>query len=174
MSSGSSRGDLSGGYVGCAFYGIRHDWGKGNTNTGLIDTRSASIFRHAAGHCRPRAVCFTGMLSDEWPMPDFYPAGGSRVVPSLQADFPPGAVLNLLVDHFTADWRKVVPTVNVPSSVATGRYSPSFPIQGLQWFAGTLPDSYLSVFETSGHCPHWNEPEAFNRELLAFLTTTLR
>jgi pimeloyl-ACP methyl ester carboxylesterase len=53
--------------------------------------------------------------------------------------------------------------------VATGRYSPSFPLEGMQWFAEALPDSSLSVFENSGHCPHWNEPEDFNRELLAFL-----
>jgi non-heme chloroperoxidase len=90
------------------------------------------------------------------------------------ADFPAGAVLDLMVDHFTADWRDVVPTVNVPSWVATGRYSPSFPLEGMQWFAENLPDSYLSVFEDSGHCPHWNEAETFNRELLSFLKVTLR
>jgi pimeloyl-ACP methyl ester carboxylesterase len=84
-------------------------------------------------------------------------------------DFPAGSVLQLMVDHFTADWRDVIPTVHVPSWVATGRYSPSFPLEGMQWFAEALPDSSLSVFENSGHCPHWNEPEAFNRELLAFL-----
>jgi non-heme chloroperoxidase len=88
-------------------------------------------------------------------------------------EFPEGAVLQLLVDHFTADWRDVVPTLNVPSWVATGRYSPSFPLEGMQWLADTLPKSSLSVFENSGHCPHWNEPEEFNRELLAFLGTTL-
>ncbi|MEO3932981.1 hypothetical protein WMO79_09255 [Micrococcaceae bacterium Sec7.4] len=41
-------------------------------------------------------------------------------------DFPEGAVLQLMVDHSAADWRDVVPTVNVPSWVATGRYPPSF------------------------------------------------
>lgn len=90
------------------------------------------------------------------------------------ADFPAGAVLQLLVDHFTADWRDVVPTINAPAWVATGRYSPSFPLEGMDWFAGTLPDSALSVFENSGHCPHWNEPEEFNRELLAFFGRALR
>jgi non-heme chloroperoxidase len=90
------------------------------------------------------------------------------------ADFPVGAVLPPLADHFTADWRDVVPTVNAPAWVATGRHSPSFPLEGMEWFAGTLPDSSLNVFENSGHCPHWNEPEGFNRELLAFLGRTQR
>lgn len=89
-------------------------------------------------------------------------------------DFPPGAVLHLMVDHFTADWRDVVSTVNVPSWVATGRHSPSFPLEGMQWLSETLPDSNLSVFENSGHCPHWNEPEAFNLEMIAFLQAALR
>jgi non-heme chloroperoxidase len=88
--------------------------------------------------------------------------------------FPEGAVLQLLADHFTADWRDVVPTVNVPSWIATGRYSPSFPLEGMQWLAESLPNSSLSVFESSGHCPHWNEPEIFNRELLAFLRRSMR
>ncbi len=89
-------------------------------------------------------------------------------------DFPEGALLQLIVDHFTADWRDVVPTVNVPSWVATGRYSPSFPLAGMQWFAQSLPDSSLSVCEKGGHRPQWNEPEDFNRELLAFLRRSLR
>ncbi|MGN7149218.1 alpha/beta fold hydrolase [Arthrobacter sp. SAFR-179] len=87
--------------------------------------------------------------------------------------FPDGAVLPLLVDHFTADWRDVAPTVNVPSWVATGRFSPSFPLEGMQWLAENMPKSSLSVFENSGHCPHWNEPEEFNRELLTFLRAAL-
>jgi pimeloyl-ACP methyl ester carboxylesterase len=90
------------------------------------------------------------------------------------ADFAAGAVLQLLLDHFAADWRDVVPTINAPAWVATGRYSPSFPLEGMDWFSETLPDSSLSVFENSGHCPHWNEPEEFNRELLAFLERALR
>ncbi|MEC3853702.1 alpha/beta fold hydrolase [Paenarthrobacter ureafaciens] len=84
-------------------------------------------------------------------------------------EYPEGAVRQLMVDHFSADWRDVLPGVAVPAWVATGRHSPVFPEEGMRMFSDALPKSSLSIFEHSGHCPHWNEPEAFNRELLAFL-----
>lgn len=84
-------------------------------------------------------------------------------------EYPGGSVRQLMLDHFSADWRDVIPSVSVPSWVVTGRYSPGFPLEGMRWFADTLPDATLTVFENSGHCPHWNEPEDFNHELLAFL-----
>ncbi|MGG5173088.1 alpha/beta fold hydrolase [Pseudarthrobacter sp. J1738] len=87
-------------------------------------------------------------------------------------EFPQGTVVPLLADHFIADWRDVVPMVDVPSWVATGRHSPSFPLEGMQWLADTLPQASLSIFENSGHCPHWNEATEFNRQLLGFLQAT--
>jgi len=84
-------------------------------------------------------------------------------------EYPVGSVRPLMLDHFSADWRDVIPAIDVPSWVVTGRHSPGFPLEGMQWFADTLPNATLTVFEKSGHCPHWNEPEDFNRELLVFL-----
>lgn len=70
----------------------------------------------------------------------------------------PESVVPLLADHFAADWRDVLPRVDVPTWVSTGRFSPSFPIEGMEWMTNALPNASLSVFEESGHCPHWNEP----------------
>jgi pimeloyl-ACP methyl ester carboxylesterase len=39
----------------------------------------------------------------------------------------------------------------------------------MEWFASTAPDGRLTVYEDSGHCPHWNEYSAFNRDLIEFL-----
>jgi pimeloyl-ACP methyl ester carboxylesterase len=39
----------------------------------------------------------------------------------------------------------------------------------MEWFASTAPDGRLTVYEDSGHCPHWNEHSAFNRDLIEFL-----
>ncbi|MGW9111715.1 alpha/beta fold hydrolase [Microbacterium sp. NPDC055683] len=80
----------------------------------------------------------------------------------------------LVFDHFASDWRDVLPLVDIPALLVTGRHSPSFPLGGFEWMAATMPDAHLSVYEASGHCPHWNEPEKFNDELIAFLDRTTR
>lgn len=77
--------------------------------------------------------------------------------------------LPLRYDHFVSDWRDVLPRVDVPTWIVTGAHSPSFPLEGMKWVADTLPDARLSVYAESGHCPQWNEYEAFNRDLLEFL-----
>jgi non-heme chloroperoxidase len=82
--------------------------------------------------------------------------------------------LGLRFDHFTADWRDVVPAINVSLWVATGQHSPSFPLEGMRWIAETAPRGRLTVYPDSGHCPHWNEPDAFNHDLLRFLEATTR
>lgn len=75
----------------------------------------------------------------------------------------------LVADHFVADWREEVPRLAVPAWVATGRTSPAYPPEAMEWLTDNLPDARLSVYDRSGHTPHLNEPEAFNRDLVAFL-----
>ena len=77
--------------------------------------------------------------------------------------------LMLRVDHFVSDWRDIVSRVDVPAWVVTGAHSPSFPLDGMQWIADTMPHARLTIYPHSGHCPHWNEYEDFNRDLFAFL-----
>ena len=78
------------------------------------------------------------------------------------------AVKRLLLDHFVADWRDVLPRISVPTGVVTGRFSPFYDLEGMQWFAREVPAGSLSVFEESGHSPHVTEAEEFNRQLLEF------
>lgn len=78
-------------------------------------------------------------------------------------------VTQLLVDHFVTDWRDVLPQIKVPSWVVTGRHTPYYHLEGMQWYAQQLPNAYLTCFENSGHDPAWNDAEGFNAELLAFL-----
>jgi non-heme chloroperoxidase len=79
--------------------------------------------------------------------------------------------IGLRVDHFTADWRDVMPLVEVPTWVVTAEHSPSFPLEGMQWVANSIPGARLTVYPHSGHCPHWNEYKDFNRDLASFLET---
>lgn len=79
------------------------------------------------------------------------------------------AVRELLLDHFVADWRSVLPRIPVPTWVITGRLTNFYFPEGQQWFAGQVPDSRFTCFEESGHSPHVTEAEKFNRLLLEFL-----
>lgn len=85
------------------------------------------------------------------------------------SEFPMDTVRKLLIDHFVADWRDVLPRIRVPTWVVTGRDSPFYPLDGMQWFADTVPNGALTVFENSGHNPHLNEHHLFNDRLLAFI-----
>jgi non-heme chloroperoxidase len=84
-------------------------------------------------------------------------------------DFDANPYRALKIDHFVADWRDVLPRIAVPTWVVTSAHSPSFPLEGMEWVAETIPHSSLTVYPDSGHCPHWNERHAFNRDLAAFL-----
>jgi pimeloyl-ACP methyl ester carboxylesterase len=75
----------------------------------------------------------------------------------------------LVADHFVADWRDEVVRIDVPTWIATGRHAPGFPLEAMEWLADNIADARLTVYENSGHCPHWNEPDAFNADLLRFL-----
>jgi pimeloyl-ACP methyl ester carboxylesterase len=69
------------------------------------------------------------------------------------------------------DWRDVLPRIDVPTWVVTGRHSPFYDLDGMEWFASEVQNGSLSVFERSGHSPHLNEPDEFNKQLMKFLTS---
>lgn len=76
----------------------------------------------------------------------------------------------LFADHFLSDWRDVVPRIKIPTLVIAGRHSPFYDVDVMRWFAETVPDGRLSVFEHSGHDPYLNEYVEFNSQLLEFIS----
>ncbi|MEB3370543.1 alpha/beta fold hydrolase [Saccharopolyspora mangrovi] len=92
----------------------------------------------------------------------------ASVTPTFE-EFPMATVRRLLIDHFVADWRDVLPRIPVPTWVVTGRHSPFYELDGMCWFSETVQNGSLSVFEQSGHNPHLNEYQAFNAQLLEFI-----
>jgi len=115
--------------------------------------------------------------TEQWGDPTREPAMPSHVRRMLAqhpfADLFAGPHSALVTDHFVADWRDEVPLIDVPACIATGRHAPGFPLEAMQWLVNALPDARLTVYEDSGHTPHWNEPEAFNRDLLRFLQASM-
>jgi pimeloyl-ACP methyl ester carboxylesterase len=72
---------------------------------------------------------------------------------------------DLLRDHTFADWRDVVPRVEVPVTAVAGRQSPIWPWQSSAWIADTAQDGHLVVLEDCGHAPMLEQPEAFTAAL---------
>ncbi|MGD6741913.1 alpha/beta fold hydrolase [Streptomyces sp. BH106] len=89
-----------------------------------------------------------------------------------QDSFPHEQVTGLLMDHFVADWRDVLPRIDIPTWVVTGRHNPFYHPEGMEWFAQQVQRGSYSIFENSGHEPHMNEAELFNEQLLQFLRNT--
>lgn len=59
----------------------------------------------------------------------------------------------------------------VPTLVTVGRHDYVTPLHFAEEIASGIPDSRLEIFEHSGHAPHSDEPQKFNRIILEFLKT---
>jgi len=67
------------------------------------------------------------------------------------------------------DWRDLLPFIDRPALIAVGAKDPQAPAPAADASAKLMPDARVTVFAESGHCPFIEEPEAFNREVDAFL-----
>lgn len=75
----------------------------------------------------------------------------------------------MLEDHGVIDWRDMLDTISVPTLVCVGRHDRQAPLEAADHVARAVLDGRLVVFERSAHAPFFEEPKAFNRELLTFL-----
>jgi len=99
-------------------------------------------------------------------------------VPTMLMDEPSAADLELLVgetqrvganagtcillDQSLQDYRDVVGGYQLPTLLAWGRDEKLIPVASGEWLAERIPGE-LVIFERSGHCPMWEEPERFNQ-----------
>ncbi len=82
---------------------------------------------------------------------------------------PTSVAVASMTDMTYADLRPALEKVTVPTLLLYGEQSKLCP-KGLgDWMQKQIPDSKLVMFEESGHCPFWEEPEKFNRELSSFV-----
>ena len=83
---------------------------------------------------------------------------------------PPASVASaILFDQTVRDYREVLPKVNVPSLVVTGRHDKLIPVSAAEFVSTTMPAAELVVFEESGHCPFLEEPVRFNEVVDGFV-----
>jgi non-heme chloroperoxidase len=101
----------------------------------------------------------------------------AEFVPSMFAEERPAEELDLLVgetqtlganaatcillDQSLRDFREVVGSYRLPTLCAWGRDEKLVPVAAGGWLAEHAPAD-LHIFEHSGHCPMWEEPDLFN------------
>ena len=102
----------------------------------------------------------------------------SEFVPTMLCDKPSTADLDLLVretlriganagtcillDQSLQDYRDVIGSYGLPTLLTWGRDEKLVPVASGEWLAERIPGE-LVVFERSGHCPMWEEPERWNQ-----------
>lgn len=81
----------------------------------------------------------------------------------------PGTATSILADQTLADYRPVLPTFTTPHLLVWGRDEKIGQLAGATWVLDALPAAELHVFEHSGHCPMYEEPDAFNALLVEWI-----
>jgi pimeloyl-ACP methyl ester carboxylesterase len=68
----------------------------------------------------------------------------------------------ILLDQSLQDYRDVIGSYGLPTLLTWGRDEKLVPVASGEWLAEPIPGE-LVVFERSGHCPMWEEPERWNQ-----------
>jgi pimeloyl-ACP methyl ester carboxylesterase len=82
---------------------------------------------------------------------------------------PPKIATRILIDLGNLDMRDLLPTITIPVLVTTGRQSKFFSYESSVYISEQVPNARLIIFEQSGHCPFYEEPEKFNAALVEFV-----
>ena len=82
---------------------------------------------------------------------------------------PTSVATAMLNDMVPRDFRNQLSEIEIPTLLLYGEQSAVFPGPLSEWMHEQIPDSELVMFAESGHSPFWEEPEAFNTELSAFV-----
>ncbi len=98
-------------------------------------------------------------------------AGQLMRVPQISRQLVPLDNWHTLYQHMRAytereyDFRKLLPTLDVPTTVIAGRRSEMYPWEGQARMAAALPNARLVTLENSGHVPLIDQPIACIRTL---------
>jgi pimeloyl-ACP methyl ester carboxylesterase len=75
----------------------------------------------------------------------------------------PNAGACILLDQTLQDYRELVASYDLPTLLTWGVDEKFVAAGNGPWLQAAQPDAELVVFEHSGHCPMWEEPERFNQ-----------
>ena len=108
---------------------------------------------------------------------------GDWLRPRLAAQAPLGRMLRRWLNHVevtplldlaeslaAADFRSLMPRLNLPLLVVLGARSPHYAGLPLDaWYREAVPHASVSVYPRAGHSPHYTEPVRFARDLAGFM-----
>jgi pimeloyl-ACP methyl ester carboxylesterase len=69
----------------------------------------------------------------------------------------------ILIDQTLQDYRTRIPTFSTPHLLVWGIDEKTIKLASKDWLVKHLPEVESVVFDNSGHCPMWEEPERFNQ-----------
>jgi non-heme chloroperoxidase len=107
---------------------------------------------------------FHGVMAEFVPtmFADERPAGELDLLVAETQKLGANAATCILLDQSLRDFRPVVGSYELPTLCTWGRDEKLVPVAAGEWLASRQPAD-LHLFEHSGHCPMWEEPELWNR-----------
>ena len=108
---------------------------------------------------------------------------GDWLRPRLAAQAPLGRLLRRWLNHVevmplldlaeslaAADFRSLMPRLDLPLLVVLGARSPHYAGLPLDaWYREAVPHASVSIYPRAGHSPHYTEPARFARELMGLV-----
>jgi pimeloyl-ACP methyl ester carboxylesterase len=101
---------------------------------------------------------------------DERPAGELEMLVSETQRIGANAGTCILLNQSLQDYRDVVGSHSLPTLLCWGRDEKLIPVAGGEWLAEHQPAD-LVLFERSGHCPMWEEPDRFHQVVGEFVST---
>jgi pimeloyl-ACP methyl ester carboxylesterase len=80
----------------------------------------------------------------------------------------PESMAQLWLSMVDQDFREELAHIDVPALVAYGAHSQLYSAEASEWVANKIPNARRVGFANSGHAPHLEEPDLFNREIETF------
>lgn len=77
----------------------------------------------------------------------------------------------ILLDQTLQDYRELILGFDLPHLLLWGRDEKVVQVGSGEWLLEQLPHAEMHVFEESGHCPMWEEPEEFNQRLARWVAS---
>lgn len=107
---------------------------------------------------------FRGVMAEFVPamFADERPADEVEMLVSETQKLGANAATCILLDQSLRDFREVVGSYTLPTLCSWGRDEKLVPVAAGEWLAEHTPAD-LHIFEHSGHCPMWEEPELWNQ-----------
>ncbi len=82
---------------------------------------------------------------------------------------PPAVASTILVNQTLRDYRPFLQEIRLPTAVFFGGNDKMTSPRAGEYIAAQIPGATFRVFDRSSHVPFWEEPEAFNAALDAFV-----